>query len=325
MQDTRIPIFVLSGFLGAGKTTMLTGLIAAERLSDALLVINEIGEAGVDQDILRQSERDALVVLPGGCMCCSLKGDLAYTLRDMEIRVERGTAQRYRQVIIETTGIADPAPILQTILTDRWIASRYRIGRSVVVADAEHLIETCNDNEVAVNQLVHADTVLLSKTDLVDAVAKSDALEFIGKHAPGAEVLETRDALDAGWHFLPASAVSVRLSTEECCAFHATEGTTYRSNAHGIHTLQLRIRDGLGWSEIARAMDTFVKSNAGNLLRVKGFVRLNETSKVVCVHSVRTTFYPPQVFEESVNPSAMNVLTVIYRGALCERSLDALG
>lgn len=322
--DPRIPIFVLTGFLGAGKTTVLSALMAAGRLNDTLLIINEVGETGVDQDLLKGASLDAPLLLPGGCLCCSLKGDLGYTLRDIQLRIERGTARPFEKVVIETTGIADPAPILQAILTDRWVSSRYRVGRTVAVADAEHLIATCEESQTAVSQLVHADTVLLSKTDLAAPEQISRALSYLVANAPNAEVLFSGEAMAGNWTFTPVPTVFRRGDlAADCCPVHGPDCTAGHA-PHGIGTRQIGIRDGVGWAEFARAMDGFAKANSGTLLRMKGFVRPAESVKPLCIQSVRTTFYPPQIIDGPGLPSGLNSMTVIYRGELREPSLRAL-
>jgi G3E family GTPase len=323
-HDPRIPIFVLTGFLGAGKTTVLSSLLTTGRLSDTLLLINEVGETGIDQDLLRDSALNAPVLLPGGCMCCSLKGDLGYTLRDMEHRLERGLAKLFKQVVIETTGIADPAPILRAILSDRWIAARYRIGRTVAVADAQHVVETCRDNEVAISQLVHADTVLLSKTDIVSGTQAADVISHTASLAPHAELLDARDALELGWAFdLVSSTMTRSLAVVDCCRLHSDDSLA-NEPLHGVRTLEVRVREQIPWNTLSRALDEFSMRNSKTLLRLKGIVCPKETTMAVCVQSVRTTFYPPKLLDGTDLELNVNKIVVIHRGELCERSLDNL-
>jgi G3E family GTPase len=321
-EDRRIPVFLITGFLGAGKTTILLSLMAAGRLNDTLLIINEVGEVGVDQNLLQDSDLDAPVLLPGGCMCCSLKGDLGYTLRDIELRLERGLAKQFRRVVIETTGIADPAPILRTILTDRWVSARYRVGRSVAVADAQYLVQTCRESEVSLSQLVHADTVLLSKTDIVTDEQRTVALSHLATWAGDAELLDARVALAAGWTLEPTVSVMARgFAAEICCRLHAYQ-LIAGEYPHGIRTLEVAIREQIPWAVFSEAVDAFSTSNSNTLLRMKGFASIREIPKAVCVQSVRTTFYPPQLLDLANDLPGLNTMTIIYRGELCGTSLE---
>ena len=161
-----IPVTVITGFLGSGKTTILSRLLHDQRFAHTAVIINEFGEIGLDHELLEQS-RDELVLLSNGCVCCTVRGDLISTLG--KIYEERGKFGIDR-VVLETTGLADPAPILHTLMADPLIISRFRLEYLVTTIDAFNGINTLNAHPVALKQAAIADQIVLTKLDLVDDI-----------------------------------------------------------------------------------------------------------------------------------------------------------
>lgn len=160
------PLSVLTGFLGAGKTTLLNRLLRDPDLADALVIINEFGEIGLDH-LLVEEVRDDLLVLTSGCLCCSIRGDLIATLEDALRRRDNGRMAPFRRVLIETTGLADPAPILHTIMSHPYLMLRFRLDGVITLIDAANGASTLDRHEEAVKQAAMADRLVLSKTDLL--------------------------------------------------------------------------------------------------------------------------------------------------------------
>ena len=193
-----IPVTLLTGFLGSGKTTVLNRLVQQPEMADALVLINEFGEIGLDHLLVAHSREDIVVEMSSGCLCCTIRGDLVRTLKDIHWRFAREGRRQFSRVVIETTGLADPAPIVQTLATHRDVKDLYRLDGLVTTIDARHGEATLDAHVEAVKQAAMADRLLLTKTDLVEA----DAL----------------DRLAGRLHAINPAAGSIRVSHGELAA-----------------------------------------------------------------------------------------------------------
>src|SRR5260221_627876 len=164
-SSSLIPVTVLTGFLGSGKTTVLNRLLQRIELAATAGIINEFGEVGLDHLLVERSSED-FVVLNSGCLCCTVRGDLITTLRDLFLRRVRGQIPEFQRVVIETTGLADPGPVLHTLMTDPLIAARYRLDGVVATVDAVNGMRTLDSHPEALKQAAVADRILLTKQDL---------------------------------------------------------------------------------------------------------------------------------------------------------------
>ncbi len=170
MAGKPIPVTLLTGFLGSGKTTLLNRLISAPEMSKALVIINEFGSIGLDHDLIAHSnEDDTVVEMASGCLCCTIKGDLQKTLKEAPWRYSRGGERWFDRVIIETTGLADPAPIIHTIMADEKLIETYRLAEVITMVDGVNGAGTLDAQPEALKQAAVADTILISKTDIADA------------------------------------------------------------------------------------------------------------------------------------------------------------
>jgi G3E family GTPase len=187
--DDLISVSILTGFLGSGKTTLLSHLLKKPELSDTAVVINEFGEIGLDHHLLESSEEN-IVQLDSGCLCCTVRGDLLDTMRDLHDRREKGEIPHFRRVVIETTGLADPAPIIHTLLNDPTLLDRFKLDGVITVIDAVNGASTLDRHQEAVKQAAVADRLLLTKSDVAEAtITLKDRLRHLNPAAPLIQVV----------------------------------------------------------------------------------------------------------------------------------------
>jgi len=260
-EPETLPTTLLTGFLGSGKTTLLRRALVSPELSDTAVIINEIGEIAIDHHLVDFVEGNVLE-LPGGCLCCAVREDLARTLRGLLERRDAGEIRRFRRIVIETTGLADPAPILFTLGTDAMLDHRLRLTAVVTLVDAVQGAETLDRFAEAARQTALADLLVITKTDLAPLGAELvQRLDLINDRA---ERVLGADASDAGALLFGAGPrASAPVIPAEPVAAHT----------HGIDAFSMVLGGEVSRLAFARALGGLARERGNDLLRVKGIVR----------------------------------------------------
>jgi G3E family GTPase len=279
-RGARIPVIVVTGFLGAGKTTLIRHFLGTPEGRGTAVVVNEFGEAGIDDALLREST-DAVSLLGNGCVCCAVRSDLQLTLRALIADRARGAIPDFTRVVIETSGLADPGPILQSFATDRALGDSFYIEAVITVADAATGIATLEAAAEARKQVILADRMVVTKTDIADPPRTTALIGRIKRLNPRAAIATTINGhIDSRVLLKPASTDRNPFVAEA-------------EHSDGIGSFVLRAGGPLPWPTFARAMDTLTALRGPDLLRVKGLLNVEGCQGPVLVEFVQHLAHPP--------------------------------
>jgi G3E family GTPase len=294
--DRTLPATLITGFLGSGKTTLLNGLLAHPAMADTAVIINEFGEIGLDHLLIETAFEDA-VLLQSGCICCTVRGDLIDTLAGLAQRRQAGTIPPFSRVAIETTGLADPAPILHTLMAEPVLTPLYRLDRVVTTVDAVNALAQLDAHYEAAKQAAVADRIVLTKTDLVTP-AVADAvrarLAALNPDAPIVVAVQGRIAPDI--LFAPTEPRDRLAATERLGHAHAHDegdAAAHLAHHHGITTVSLAHDTPVAWPALAAWLGSVAALKGPDLLRVKGIVNVAGRAGPVVLHGVQHVFHPP--------------------------------
>jgi G3E family GTPase len=337
-QTTFIPVNVITGFLGSGKSTLLQRLLAAPQLADTAVLVNEFGEVGLDHHLLRRLD-DEIVLLQSGCLCCTIRGDLSAAMRDLYAKRERREILSFRRLVIETTGLADPVPILSTVMSEPVLRHHFRLGNVVTTVDAVNGFMHLDRQEESAKQAAVADRIVITKTDIADGTMIDELRHRLARLNPAALQLEiapnvavnpdlllTRDLYD-----LESKAEEVRRwfvidsQTVRAAALHHRHLDVNRHDAR-IHAFCLRFQRPLNWTAFGIWLTMLLHCHGGDVLRVKGMLNVAANSGPVVIHGVQHLVHPPDHLPEWPDDDHSSRIVFIVRGLsrdMIERSLAA--
>ncbi len=302
-----IPLTVLTGFLGAGKTSLLNRLLQDPALANSLVIINEFGEIGLDHLFVEKVDGD-MMMMSSGCLCCTIRGDLVATLEDAIRRRDNGRIKPFDRVVIETTGLADPAPVLHTIMYHPYLMLRFRLEGVICVVDTINGAATLDVHEESLRQAAVADRIVLTKTDLLsDPSLEQDLRARLHSLNPSALIFDNQKPFDLGKELLGLGLYDPEGKHPDVKRWLNAEAFTLMSPKHAHQHSQdmnrhdARIRAFCLRSEQRPSPESFQtfltllrETNGPSLLRVKGIVALSDDpQRPIVIHGVQHVFHPP--------------------------------
>jgi G3E family GTPase len=325
-RPEKLPVSVITGFLGSGKTTLLRHLLTQDWMKDTAVVINEFGEIGLDHELVEAAREDT-ILLSSGCLCCTIRGDLIDTLRRLYKQRDRGEIPAFRRLVIETTGLADPAPILQTLIGDPLLSAFYRLDGVITTIDAVNAMRQMDQQLESVKQAAVADRLLVTKSDLVSQaeLAKLEArLRQLNPAAPIHRIhqgeIAAAQLFNAGLYNPETKSLDVQnwLRVEaygETKADQHQDHAEHDHHAHGhdhdhhdddhhhdinrhddhIRAFCLTYATPLDWDKFVSWIEMLTATQGANILRIKGILNVAGEDKPVAIHGIQHLFHPPVV------------------------------
>jgi G3E family GTPase len=308
--NEALPVYLLTGFLGSGKTTLLSKLVRRPELADTAVIVNEFGEVGLDHRLVAKGEEDNVVLLDSGCLCCAAGDQLAETLTDLFHRRGRGEVPPFARVVIETTGLADPGPILRSLMADRFSTERFAVAGVIACVDGELGGSQLDRFRESRLQAAMADRFVVTKTDRAAPEAAARLVERLVAVNPRAEVLTSvLGEIDPARLLAPAA-----VAAPPPARHHHDHG----DHTGGVGTVFLPIPDPIGWEAYAAMVGYFQRELGERLLRTKGLVRIEGERGLQVVQGVQLLFAPPRELEGAADAATGLVLIGegLERGAL---------
>ena len=293
----KLPVVLVTGFLGSGKTTLISRLLGRPELGETAVIVNELGEVAIDHHLLRRVD-ERTVVLDSGCVCCSLRGDLADELRDLLSRRARGDIPAFSRVIVETTGLADPAPVVYTLLSEPVVRHHYRLESVVTTVDG---VNGMREPE-SVKQAAVADRLVVTKTDVADRGGVREVEERLARLNPAAPVIEAV--------FGAVEPDQVFGGSDRDLRELSLDGHAHREDLHAVAVF---LDDELDWATFSIWLTMLLQARGSDILRVKGLLNVGGAGPVL-LNCVQHAVHPPEHLESWPDDDHRSRLVFIGRG-----------
>jgi G3E family GTPase len=281
-MDDRLALTLVTGFLGSGKTTLIRRYIETDAGSETGIIVNEFGETGVDHSLFVHAAEQVELV-EGGCLCCARRSDVSEAMYRL-VQLSR-SGQKFRRAILETSGLADPAPIIATLSRDPWLRSNVRLASVVVVIDAVSGISNLNRHAESRRQISAADTVVVTKTDMRSALPLDDIIANVRAISPDSRILDANEAgFDLHDILNGAGLPTLRYpSTPMEGEFHSQD----------VGSFTLKIKERIDWPAFTIWLSSLLHAHGDRILRVKGLLRTSSSTTPVAIHGVQHVMHPP--------------------------------
>lgn len=310
----RTPVTVLAGFLGSGKSTLLNSVLRSGELPPTAIVVNEFGETPIDHALV-EGVTDGVSLLAGGCVCCAVRTDLEATLRDLNLKRMRGIISPFKALIVEMSGLAEPAPVLQTLCARPMRECGYVLGPVITTVDAVHGCDSIGSHHEAVQQISSADRILITKIDLNPDIAElRTILRRLNPHAP--ITIATRGAVPASW--MLADSRFGDPADDGSGGGSDTQDHDHHHHGPAIAATTIWVEKPLHWEAAQHAIEKFLRRHSKKILRLKGILNIEGLDHPIAIHAIHHSFYPPEHLKRWQDEDHRSRIVVITQDMLTD-------
>lgn len=290
----KIPVIIVTGFLGSGKTTLIKRLIEGSLLEDTAIIVNEFGAVGIDDAVINESTDD-VVLLSSGCVCCTVRTGLADTLNSLYDKRVAAELPPFKRIVIETTGIADPGPIANNLILDQGLSARFELHSVTTTVDLTNFLEVMEQNSQVSAQILTAGFIVFTKDDLVESRRRETVFAAVREMNPVAQFTPASDlaAIKAHIDSVDWMADYGRNRSKFLCLPLTDEESASGSDGHQYASVCFVSKEKFYWVEISSAMDAIVRELGAAIVRIKGIVNVVGLDAPLLIHAVQNLFHAP--------------------------------